>query len=140
MYNFDAGSQIQNLQNQIAQLAQLYNNPVQPTQQIAAAPTRQVPSVQGWRGAEDFRLLPGESVLLNDSDAPLIYFKICDANGVTKLRALEFNDVTERFTNPAPLTENFVTKNEFNEFKSELKAIINEYARDFTASKGDKTE
>ena len=139
MYSgYDAGSQIQNLQNQLAQLTQLYNNSAQAVPQPAAAvPQRQILSVENWRGAEDFRLNPGESVLLNDANSQIIYAKICDANGVSKLRALEYTDVTERFPVPAP--DNFVTKSEFNDFKNELKAIINDYAKDFSSVKGDKS-
>jgi hypothetical protein len=131
---YDPQSQIQSLQNQIAQLSQLYQNTAVPavgTAQIPAASARQVQNVQGWRGAEDYRLNPGESIFLNDSDSPVIYFKVCDANGVTKLRALQWEDVTERYTNPAP-SGDYVTKSEFNDFKSELKSIIDEYAKDLT--------
>jgi hypothetical protein len=130
---YDPQSQIQSLQNQIQQLSQLYQNTTVPAVSNIQPVTnsRQVQNVQGWRGAEDFRLNPGESVFLNDSDSPVIYFKVCDANGVTKLRALQWEDVTERYTNPAP-SGDYVTKSEFNDFKSELKSIIDEYAKDFT--------
>lgn len=135
---YDPQSQIQSLQNQIAQLSQLYQNTTVPTVNNVqpVVNLRQVQNVQGWRGAEDFRINPGESVFLNDSDNPVIYFKVCDANGVTKLRALQWEDITEHYTNPAPLADNYVTKTEFNDFKSELTAIINEYAKDLSGKGG----
>lgn len=134
MYN-GLDNQIQSLQNQIAQISQLYNNG-QTSQPTSAALIRQVHQVQGWRGAQDYSLRPNESELLQDADSNVIFFKACDANGMTKLKALEWNDVTERFTNPAPSidTSNFVSKEEFSNFKAELSALVTEYIR------GDKHE
>lgn len=126
--------QLQSLQNQIDQITQLYRNTAQPVQPAAPLPGRQVIQVQGWRGIEDFRLNPGESVLAQDADTNIIFFKSCDANGATRIKALEWNDVTERYTSPAPDTTNYVSKTEFNDFKNELLSLVSEYM------KGDKTE
>ena len=127
-------NQLQNLQNQLSQITQLYNGGQAPQTVPVMHTQRQVMQVQGWRGIEDLRLNPGESVLAQDADTNIIFFKNCDANGISKIRALEWNDVTERYTNPPPVTDNFVTKDEFNNFKSELSALISEYM------KGEKTE
>ena len=127
-------NQLQNLQNQLSQITQLYNGG-QISQSVPAVSGRQVHQVQGWRGAEDYSLRPNESELLQDADTNVIFFKVCDANGMVKLRALEWNDITDRFTNPAPAidTNEFVSKEEFNQFKTELSALVTEYM------KGDKS-
>ena len=129
MYN-GLDNQIQSLQNQIAQISQLYNSG-QSSPNIPAVSTRQVHQVQGWKGAEDYSLRPNESELLQDADTNVIFFKACDANGMVKLKALEWNDVTERYTNPAPVidTSEFVSKEEFNQFKTELSALVTEYIK-----------
>ena len=130
-------AQLQTLQSQLSQLSQMYNSaqaaPTVPP--VPAISARQVHQVQGWKGAEDYSLRPNESELLQDADTNVIFFKACDANGMVKLRALEWNDVTDRYTNPPPAidTSGFVSKEEFNSFKSELSALVTEYM------KGDKS-
>lgn len=62
-------NQLQNLQNQLSQITQLYNGGQAPQPVPVMHTQRQVIQVQGWRGIEDFRLNPGESVLAQDADA-----------------------------------------------------------------------
>lgn len=130
-------NQLQTLQNQLSQLSQMYNNSqtAPPMPSMPTMSTRQVHRVRGWKGAEDYSLHPNESELLQDDDDNVIFFKVCDANGMVKLRALEWHDVTDRYTNPPPAIDasGFVSKEEFNNFKSELTALVTEYM------KGDKT-
>lgn len=74
---------------------QTYRTPVQPQQ--PAQNTFQW--VQGRAGAEAFLVAPGQSVILMDSNAPVIYFKSADASG--RYLPMKTYDLVER-TVPVP--------------------------------------
>lgn len=71
-------NQLQTLQNQLAQLSQMYNNaPAVPNvSPVPAISARQVHQVQGWKGAEDYSLRPNESELLQDADTNVIFLEL----------------------------------------------------------------
>lgn len=80
---------------QMPNFGQMYQ-PMQPKQQ--AQNTFQW--VQGQAGAEAFLVAPGQSVILMDSNAPVIYFKSADASG--RYLPMKTYDLVER---AAPVPE-----------------------------------
>lgn len=83
---------------QMPNFGQMYQ-PMQPKQQ--AQNTFQW--VQGQAGAEAFLVAPGQSVILMDSNAPVIYFKSADASG--RYLPMKTYDLVERITPVKPVPE-----------------------------------
>lgn len=84
--------------------------------------------VQGKAGAEAFLVAPGASVILMDSNAPVIYFKSADQNG--RYLPMKTYDLVERTEpvqgpNEAPSidTSAFVTRDEIDGLIA--KAVLN---------------
>lgn len=78
---------------------QVYSTPVQ--SQRPAPNTFQW--VQGEAGAEAFLVAPNQSVILMDSNAPVIYFKSADASG--RYLPMKTYDLVERITPVKPVPE-----------------------------------
>lgn len=114
------------------QLSQLRNaNPMQspmqnpmPMQGFQMPMNRPDPTglnwVQGEAGAKSWFVGPGSTVLLMDSEGMRFYLKSADMNGVPAMRTFEYNEVGVQKPQEIPQTVNFVTVEEFNEFKSEV--------------------
>ena len=104
-----------------------YSNPYNPFPQT----TRQSNEitcqyVQGLEAAKAFPLGPGQFAVLIDISDPVIYTKSTDQFG--RPSPVKILDYTERVQNNNPLpqtvTDNFVTKNDFEEFKNEIKEML----------------
>lgn len=85
--------------------------------------------VQGEEGAKAYLVANGNTVVLWDSENPVIYLKSADNSGMPSMRILDW---TERNTSPkTPLqsTENqqrdFITRDEFNALEEKLDSYIN---------------
>ena len=76
--------------------------------------------VQGEAGAKSWFVAPGATVLLMDSENPRFYMKSADMNGVPAMRTFEYNEVGAPKPQEVTQTANFVTLDEFNEFKEEV--------------------
>jgi hypothetical protein len=76
--------------------------------------------VQGEAGAKSWFVAPGATVLLMDSENPRFYMKSADMNGVPAMRTFEYNEVGAQKLQEVTQTANFVTLDEFNEFKEEV--------------------
>ena len=76
--------------------------------------------VQGEAGAKSWFVTPGSTVLLMDSEAMRFYLKSADANGVPAMRTFEYSEVGAQKPQEQAPTTNFVTVDEFNEFKNEV--------------------
>lgn len=76
--------------------------------------------VQGEAGAKSWFVAPGATVLLMDSENPRFYMKSADMNGVPAMRTFEYNEVGAQKPQEAIQTANFVTLDEFNEFKTDV--------------------
>ena len=84
---------------QYQQMPMQQNIPNQPMQ-MPVPPTPQKPSneliwVQGLEGAKGFLVAPNNTVVLWDTENPVIYVKSADASGIPSMRVLDF---TERNT------------------------------------------
>jgi hypothetical protein len=76
--------------------------------------------VQGEAGAKSWFVAPGATVLLMDSENPRFYMKSADMNGVPAMRTFEYNEVGAQKPQEVTQTANFVTLDEFNEFKTDV--------------------
>lgn len=75
--------------------------------------------VQGEAGAKSYLVAPGATVLLMDSEGSKFYLKTADASGVPMpLRVFEYKELGAREPDK-PVA--YVTKEEFEKFKEELK-------------------
>jgi hypothetical protein len=109
-----------------------------PTQQMQMPihPTSQKPSneliwVQGLEGAKGFLVAPNNTVVLWDTENPVIYVKSADASGIPSMRVLDFKERNGNSTNSAENTptthkctcgDKFATKQQVND----LKAIVDD--------------
>lgn len=76
--------------------------------------------VQGEAGAKSYITPPNTTVLLMNSEADQFFIKSVDASGMpSPLRVFDYTEVTSKGTVPSDVT--YVTKEEFEAFKEELK-------------------
>lgn len=72
--------------------------------------------VQGIEAAKAYPVAPGNTVQLWDSEAPTVYLKAADHNGMPQLRAF---DLVERVSAvPRAKEADYVTRQEFEELKT----------------------
>lgn len=88
--------------------------------------------VQGENAAKSFPVASGQSVLLMDSENPVMYIKSTDQSGMPL--PLRIFDYTERVAkSPEDSKSNssgnvdYVTKHEFDKFKEEMKQEFKKY-------------
>ena len=103
-----------------------FQSPVQQNQNAAQNNTFQW--VQGQAGAEAFLVAPGASVILMDSNAPVIYFKSADQNGrYLPMRTYDLVERTEQVQGPNETpsidTSSFVKRDEIDSLVA--KAVLN---------------
>lgn len=95
--------------------------------------------VQGENAAKSFPVAAGQSVLLMDSENPVMYIKSTDQSGMPL--PLRIFDYTERVTKSSedvkinPAEDIYVTKQEFDSFKDEMKSAIKSYRHNKVPSK-----
>ena len=84
--------------------------------------------VQGEAGAKSYLVAPNTTVQLWDSEAQVIYLKSADASGMPSMKIIDY---TIRNNNPLPQQAqqaepaiSYVTKEEFDNFKSEVSKMI----------------
>ena len=100
-------AQLQNMQNQLQQLQQMTSQhqttalPVMPVMQ----PTVQIQSVKGLEGANAYSLPNQSSIILLDTDEPVFYMKMTDANGRETVKEYEFSEKNSVKTEKIPAEE-----------------------------------
>ena len=126
MYPYDNYNQFTGYQPQFTGYQTNYNRILPQNQNIPQNNTFQW--VQGRAGAEAYLVAPGGSVILMDSNAPVIYFKSADQNG--RYLPMKTYDLVERTTQvPSTNTEgsidtsSFVKRDEINDLVA--KAVEN---------------
>ena len=86
--------------------------------------------VNGYAGAQAYRLLPNAKAILLDSDdngEGKMYIKTADSIGMCQIRTFEFHETTNANQQPAaavPSLEGYVTKDELSKTIDELKGFI----------------
>lgn len=76
--------------------------------------------VQGEAGAKAWFVNPGSTVLLMDSDAPRLYLKSADMNGMPSMKTYEYHEVSQERPTAAQEPAKFVTVEEFGDFKRDV--------------------
>ena len=107
---------------------------IQNTQPVAPQPTNAQNAltwVQGEAGAKSFMVAPNNTVLLMDSESDCFYLKSADQSGMPSLRKFKYEEVTQSVSAP-PEGKNttYVTKDEYNAFKDEMKRFMKEFEPD----------
>lgn len=113
--------------------AQPMQMPIPPTPQ---KPTNDIIWVQGLEGAKGYLVAPGNTVVLWDTENPVIYVKSADASGIPSMRVLDFterNTDTPNSPQNAPKThectcgDKFATKEQINDLKAKLDDLTAKY-------------
>lgn len=156
-YNYGYYPQYQNgavpdmlnqFKGQYQQMPQMQPNiqqvPVQPVP--TQKPTSDIVWVQGEAGAKGFLVAPNNTVVLWDTENPVIYIKSADANGLPSMRVLDF---TERGEKPkeephkCQCNGKFVTVEQFEELKGKILDLETKrdsiYMKEEKASEKEKT-
>lgn len=117
----------QNIPNQPMQM------PIPPTPQ---KPTNDIIWVQGLEGAKGYLVAPNNTVVLWDTENPVIYVKSADASGIPSMRVLDFTERnTDASSSPknAPKThectcgDKFATKEQINDLRGKIDELRAKY-------------
>jgi len=101
--------------------------PFSPYQSFIPQPAQQnIQYVNGKQSAETYQMQPNSSVILMDSNLPRFYMKQTDASGVATIKSYDFKE-TE-----VEKPKEYVTKEEFEKFKANLKGARHESTNDAT--------
>lgn len=82
--------------------------------------------VQGEAGAKSWFVNPGATVLLMDSENQRFYLKSADMTGVPAMRTFEYTEVGTQKLQEQPQAPQFVTMEEFTEFRNEVMNKLSE--------------
>lgn len=100
---------------QYPQMNQLFYPPVQ--QQNSG-----IIWVQGENAAKAYPVSAGQSMLLMDSEDSVMYIKSTDQSGMPHLRVFEYKERTGN--KEVPKTTEYISREEFDKFKDEIKDEI----------------
>ena len=108
-------------------IGQPYPGGTQTVQQMAQPiPPSQVSNsfawVQGEASAKAYPVAPGNTILLMDSEAPILYMKSTDMSGrplPMETRYLVSKEEYDRIQNGAEINPSYVTKEDFDKYVSE---------------------
>ena len=113
--------------------AQPMQMPIPPTPQ---KPTNDIIWVQGLEGAKGYLVAPNNTVVLWDTENPVIYVKSADASGIPSMRVLDFterNTDTSNSPKSAPKTHEctcgnkFATKEQLSDLRAKLDDLTAKY-------------
>lgn len=108
------------------QLNQLRNSPMSFACQPARSDGSGLNWVQGETGAKSWLVAPGSTVLLMDSESQRFYLKAADQSGMPSLRVFEYTEIGAEKPQTAPQQTNFVTAQEFIDFKKSIEDKLQE--------------
>lgn len=82
--------------------------------------------VQGENSAKSYPVAAGQSVLLMDSENPVMYIKSTDQSGVPMpLRIFDYKERSQMRSNTQEERKiDYISRDEFNAFKDEIKAEL----------------
>lgn len=107
-----------------------------PVQPMPQKPTNDIIWVQGEAGAKGYLVAPNNTVVLWDTENPVIYVKSADASGIPSMRVLDFeerNGNSQNSLKNAPKThectcgDKFATKEQINDLKAKLDDLTAKY-------------
>lgn len=107
--------------------------PFQPVQPINP-PQMQVPAgqppdngmiwVQGEAGAKAYMVAPGNSVVLWDSEADVLYIKSADMAGMPCMRVFDYTERSQAMKAAAQPNTQYVTREEFNALRAQISQMM----------------
>ena len=97
--------------------------------QAASSNSSNLTWVQGESAAKSYPVQPGQSILLMDSENPVMYIKSTDQSGMPlPLRIFDYTERKNEHTTNANVvtTKNmdYVSRSEFDAFKSEIQGVL----------------
>lgn len=98
--------------------------PYQTTPFLPQAQPQTIQYVNGKQSAESYQMPANSSVILMDSNCARFYMKQTDASGMATIKSFDFKETEEEKP-----TE-YVTKQEFESFKANLKGVKHESTND----------
>lgn len=118
-----------------------YQQPIPQNMQMPITPIPQKPTndiiwVQGLEGAKGYLVAPNNTVVLWDTENPVIYVKSADASGIPSMRVLDFkerNGNSQNIGENAPTThkctcgDKFATKEQLNVVEGKINDILAMY-------------
>ena len=105
-------------------------------QPIQQKPTNDIIWVQGEAGAKGYLVAPNNTVVLWDTENPVIYVKSADASGIPSMRVLDFEERNVNSQNngeKSPTThkctcgDKFATKEQLNAVEGKINDILAMY-------------
>lgn len=112
-----------------------YNNGAMPDmlgqyrqmQQPMMPPMQQQPNsmiwVQGEAGAKSYLVAPGNTVVLWDSEDPIIYIKTADASGLPGMKVLEYSERTAAPRGQQAMGNQYATVDMVNELRGKIDGL-----------------
>lgn len=108
--------------------SQMSRNNYQQQQPMRPQSMNNILEVMGPESAQAFQVGPNSRVILMDTNRPVFYVKQSDDSGYSETKAYQFKEIplTQReiIQTPAQDVSNFVTKDEFNEFKQLMEELV----------------
>ena len=102
-----------------------YYSPVQPVIQRPQQQGSDIIWVQGENSAKAYPVLPGRSILLMDSENPVMYIKSTDQSGMPFLRVFDYTERTQNGKAPqTDVKQDYISREEFEKFRIELREEI----------------
>lgn len=107
-----------------------------PIPTIPQKPANDIIWVQGEAGAKGYLVAPNNTVVLWDTENPVIYVKTADASGIPSMRVLDFterNDSTQNMPVNAPKThectcgDKYATKEQINDLRGKIDDLTAKY-------------
>ena len=107
--------------------------PILPTSQ---KPTNDIIWVQGLEGAKGYLVAPNNTVVLWDTENPVIYVKSADASGIPSMRVLDFkerngnsqnNNENDPTTHKCNCGDKFATKEQLSDLRAKLDDLTAKY-------------
>ncbi len=81
--------------------------------------------VQGENSAKSYPVAAGRSVLLMDSESPVMYIKSTDQSGVPlPLRIFDYKERSQSTSNAHEQKTDYISRNEFDAFRNEIRAEL----------------
>ena len=129
--------------NYIPQFYQPVTTFPQASMQQTATPNPGITWVQGENAAKSYPVANGQSVLLMDSENSVMYIKSTDQSGMPlPLRIFDYTERSQTHINASPTLSDekveYISRDEFNEFKDEIKAELRQPKVSATATKTSK--
>lgn len=81
--------------------------------------------VQGENSAKSYPVAAGQSILLMDSESPVMYIKSTDQSGVPlPLRIFDYKERSQSTSNAHEQKIDYISRNEFDAFRNEIRAEL----------------